>query len=347
MVTGINVGIALSDANIPDRTSRLRIPEDLATYAYDYQRVVQSDEVFLELQPEDRFTTPAIYPDQFQTRLANRWTRAARVNREFREFLQESRPRLGIHMPTTNRDPLSSNFYGKHFARDETRHAMDLAEQLDAEYFVIHLATRDKWTWERNDQIKKGLKIFKELATYYSVKGFTFVPLIEVLPFPRFPAHGGEVMQILNRVRHILPETRIAFNISHLWLSRNRMIATGHWSQSEVSFIEHLDYSLSRLWHTVHVFQLGGCWESETHAIPGLHPQQNPFEYPIKFRESPGVYEECGEINLNETLDLLLKYTVMRDRALNLILDIRDRDIDQVLRATGQVRSELINRCEK
>lgn len=343
----ITVGITLSDANMPDRPNGLRIPEDFATYAREYMDVLETKDVYFELQPEDRFTKPARYPDQFQTRVSNRWMRAYRSNRDFRDFIDTEQPRLGVHMPTTGRDPLSSNFFGKHGALDETRRAMDLAAQFGAEYFVIHLATRDKWTWEREDQIKKGLKIFKELATYYSVKGYDFTPLIEVLPYPRFPAHGGETMNIYNRIQHILPETRIAFNISHLWLSARRMIVAGIWQEENFHFIDHLDYALSRLWHAIEVFQLGGCWESTTHAIPGLHPQQDPFEYPIKLRETPGVYEECGEIDLNRTLQLLLKYTVKRDRRLNLVLDIRDRDIARVLEAARVIRNDLIARCDE
>ncbi len=340
----INVGIALSDMHLADLPAGLRVPEDLATYAREYRAAMGIEEVFFELQPEDRFARPARYPDQFQHRLANRWMRALRTGREFRHFLLHERPRIGVHMPTVAKDPLSSNFFGKHTALEEIKRAMDFAHQIGADYFVVHLATRDKWTWERSDQIAKGLKIFKEIAVHYSVKGYQFTPVIEVLPYPRFPAHGGELSYIFNQAHHILSKVRIAFNISHLWQSWRRMSAIGLWDP-EVSFIQHLDYSLSQVWDKVHVFQLGGCWESETHAIPGLHPQQNPFEHLLKLRESPGVYAESGEIDLNNVLRLLVEYTVARGRPLNLVLDIRDRDIMQVLEATCHIRKDLLDRA--
>ncbi len=340
----INVGIALSDMHSADMSGGLRVPEDLAAYAREYRAIMGADRVFFELQPEDLFARPARYPDQFRHRLANRWMRTLRTGREFRHFVFHERPRLGVHMPTVAKDPLSSNFFGKHAALEEIKRAMDFAGNIHADYFVVHLATKDKWTWERSDQIAKGMKIFKEIAVHYATKGFQFTPVIEVLPYPRFPAHGGELVFIFNQAHHVLSKTRIAFNISHLWQSWQRMLAVGLWDP-DVSFLHHLEYSLSHVWEMVHVFQLGGCWESETHAIPGLHPQQNPFEHVLKLRESPGVYAESGEMDLNGVFDLLVSYTVARGRPLNLVLDVRDRDMLQVLEAASRIRRDLLDRA--
>lgn len=249
-------------------------------------------------------------------------------------------------MPVGGMDTLSSNFFGKYSALEETRRAMDLADRLKASYFVVHLAQQDKWEWDRSDQIAKALKIYKELAAYYSFHHYTFVPCIEILEYPKFPATGGELVYIYNECRRILPETRIAFNVSHLWRSRNLMLTTGFWGKPEVSFVDHLEYSLSQVWQDIHVVQLGGCWETETHCVPGLHPQENPFQHPMKLRESDGVYEECGEINLNATLDLLLDYTIGMNRDLNLVLEIHNRDFDQVLEAARLIRRDLDDRVE-
>ena len=125
------------------------------------------------------------------------------------------------------------------------------------------------------------------------------------------------------------------------------MIQTGYWEDRTISFIHHLEYTLAQCWQNIHLFQLGGCWESETHAIPGLHPQQHPHHDPLKLRETPGVYEESGEIDLNQTLELLLQYTVDKGRDLNLILEIHDRDIGQICQAARLIREDLLARVEE
>jgi hypothetical protein len=337
----IHVGVALSDANQADWPQGLQIPVDLPVYARRYREALQTDQVFFELQPETRFVEPVAYPDQFRLRRDNAWHRTVEQDEELQEILDSPRSRIGVHMPTGGRDFLSSNYFGKYKAIEEARAAMNFAAQINADYFVIHLAQHDKWDWERADQVSKGLKIFKELATYYNAKGFSFVPCIEILEYPKFPATAGELLYILTECRHALPGTQIAFNLSHLWRTRNLMIHTNTWEDSTVSFLDHLEYALAQIWHDIYVFQLGGCWESETHCVPGLHPQEDPFTHPMKLRESPGVYEECGEIDLNSTFNLLLDFTLERDRELNLVLEIHDRDVAQVFEAARAVRADL------
>ena len=342
----IHVGIALSDANRADMASGLRMPEALPRYAEIYLEATGEPLPFFELQPTERFTEPARYPDRFRLNRNNRWLNAVEFNREVQAFVDSGNHRLGVHQPLIG-DALSSNFFGKYSAVEEIRRAMDFASGIHANYFTMHLAQVDKWDWKRSDQIEKGLKIFKELATYYRSYGYQFIPCIEVLEYPKFPATGGEVVHIVNECRKHLAETQIAMNVGHLWRSRNLMLATGHWEMPEISFVEHLEYTLAQCWDQIHVFQLGGCWESETHAIPGIHPQQNPYDHPLKLRETPGVYQESGEIDLNHTLDLLLEYTIARGRDLNLVLEIHDRDIGQIVEAARQIRQDLLARVEE
>lgn len=342
----INVGIALSDANRADMPHGMRVPESLPRYVAHFREATGVHETFFELQPNDRFVTPARYPDQFRINRENCWLQAVEFNEEVRDFIEEGTIRLGVHQPLGT-DILSSNYFVKYNTLEETKRAMDFASGIGADYFVFHLSQRDKWDWSRPDQIRKGLKLFKELATYYRSHGYEFVPCIEVLEYPKFPATGGELLQIMNECNKMLSETRIAFNISHLWRSRNLMIQTGYWEDSTISFIRHLEYTLAQCWQDIHVFQLGGCWESETHAIPGLHPQQNPHNDPMKLRETPGVYEESGEIDLNQTLELLLQYTVDKGRDLNLILEIHDRDIGQISEAARLIREDLLARVQE
>ncbi|MGH2541573.1 MAG: hypothetical protein ACRDIB_02170 [Ardenticatenaceae bacterium] len=342
----IHVGIALSDANRADMPNGLRVPDSLPEYVESYCKVLDVSRAFFELQPADRFAEPARYPDQFRLNRHNRWLNAVEFNASVRELIDLRQHRLGLHQPLFG-DLLSSSFFGKYSTLAEVRYAMDFASGLGAEYFVFHLAQVDKWDWDREDQIQKGLKLFKELATHYRSYGYHFVPCIELLEYPKFPATGGELMQVINECQKLLSETRIALNVSHLWRSCNLMRLTGHWPDARVGFVQHLEYTLAQCWQEIHVFQLGGCWESETHAVPGLHPQQNPHQHPMKLRETPGVYYESGEIDLNRTLDLLLDYTIGMGRDLNLVLEIHDRDIGQIAEAARQIRDDLAARVEE
>ncbi|MDQ4077335.1 MAG: hypothetical protein M3220_13945 [Chloroflexota bacterium] len=342
----IHVGIALSDANRADMPQGLRVPDSLPEYVDYFCSVMEVSRAFFELQPSHHFVEPARYPDHFRLNRDNRWLNAVEFNSAVRNLIDQREHRFGVHQPLLG-DTLSSNFFGKYSAMEEVRRAMDFASGIGAEYFVFHLAQVDKWDWERSDQIAKGIKIFKELATHYRSHGYKFVPCVEVLEYPKFPATGGELRHIFNECQKLLSDTRIALNVSHLWRSRNLMLETRHWSDPDVTFTQHLEFTLAQCWSDIHVYQLGGCWESETHAIPGLHPQQNPYDHPLKLRESSGVYYESGEIDLNRTLDLLLEYTVDRGRDLNLILEVHDRDVGQIAEAARQIRDELLARWEK
>jgi hypothetical protein len=348
-MNNISVGCALSDVNRADLPNGWRVPERLTDYVRRFQKLVGTEDFSFELQPEDHWTLPAIFPDQFVERKTNRWWRAFRQNGQLLMQLQNASAPIGVHQPVQGRDILSSNFFSKYEAIAETKQAMAFCQFIGADYFVFHLSMTDHWGWERRDQIEKALKLFKFFSAFYHASSFSFVPCIQLLEFPRFPAVGGEASALLRRCRDIWPETQFAFDISHLWGSRRRMMAANLWDTSgakRVSFVDALDYGLEQTWQDTFVYHLGGCWESETHAVPGLHPQQDPFHFPIKLRESPSVYAENGELDLNRTLDLLLDYTVRRGRPLRLMLQIFDRDIDQVLEATRQIRTELLSRAE-
>ncbi len=341
----IIVGCALSDVNRADLPRGLRIPERLVDYAQRYEQRVGSTAVTFELQPEDLWTIPATFPDQFVARKNNRWWKAVQSQPKLLPILTGPPSRMGLHQPIKGRDALSSNFFKKYEAIEETKQAMDFAQYIGAEYFVFHLSQEDKWNWNRKDQMEKALKIFSVFATYYRSRGMSFVPLIETLEYPQFPATGSEAFDLLLQCRRVLPETQLALDVTHLWSSRNIMLATGAWPDELVSFEESLEYALGALWRDIYVYQLGGGWESETHAVPGLHPQEDPFRFPLKLRESHGVYDESGELDLNAVLQLLINFTVRRGRDLHLVLEIFDRDIDQVFEAVRLIRYDLLARA--
>lgn len=341
----IIVGCALSDVNRADLPRNLRVPERLTDYIELYQSRLESPYTLLELQPEDLWTVPATFPDQFIPRKNNRWWRTVQSQPDLLMKLRAPNMRVGVHQPIQNRDALSSNFFHKYEAIEATKQAMEFAEFIDADYFVFHLAQVDKWSWDRQDQMDKAIKIFNVFATYYTAREMSFVPVLETLEFPKFPATGAEAFMLLKECRKALRNTKLAFNLAHLWSSRNRMLRTGNWPDERVSFEASLEYALDSLANDIYVFQLSGGWESETHAVPGLHPQQDPFRYPMKLRESSSVYAESGEMDLNRVLELLVTATTRRGSDLDVILQIFDRDIEQILEAARLIRHDLIARA--
>lgn len=343
----ITVGCALSDVNHADLPRGLRVPERLAEYAERFRVRVGSPAVVFQLQPEDFWTMPAVFPDQFVSRKTNRWWRAIQTQPRLLSILTGPPAQIGVHQPIQNRDVLSSNYFSKYEAIEETKQAMDFAQYIGAEYFVFHLAQVDKWNWDRRDQMAKAIKLFDVFATYYTSQGMSFVPLIETLEFPKFPATGGEAYTLLHQCRKALPEAQIALDITHLWSSRLRMVQCGAWPDARVSFEASLDHALGVLASDIYLYQLGGGWESETHAVPGLHPQQDPFRYPLKLRESHGVYVESGEMDLNQVLEMVTNSSVRSGRDLRLVLQIFERDVDQVLEATRLIRNDLLQRMNQ
>lgn len=245
----IRVGCALSDTNRADLPTGLRVPERLADYARRVQTRTRSEDFLFELQPEEHWTTPIAFPDQFVARETNRWWRNFRQDARLRALFKSSHAVIGMHQPVQACDALSSNFFQKYHAIEETKQAMTFAQYIGADYLVFHLATMDRWEWDRRDQMNKALKIFKAFAAFYHASNFTFTPCVEILEYPKFPATGGEALALLTRCRQILPETKLAFDVSHLWGSRQRMIAAKMWYEEggpRVSFIDALEYALRR-----------------------------------------------------------------------------------------------------
>lgn len=341
----IVVGCALSDVNRADLPAGWRVPEQLAAYIERSRERLGEQTVLFELQPEDLWTLPATFPDQFVPRKHNRWWRAVQTQPDLLAQLRAQGVQLGVHQPIQNSDALSSNYFHKYEAIEATKQAMEFAEYIDADYFVFHLAQTDKWNWDRHDQMEKAIKIFNVFATYYTSREMSFTPVIETLEYPKFPATGSEGFMLLRECRKALRSSKLALDIAHLWSSRARMIESGAWPDARVSFEASLEYAVDTLANDVHVYHLSGGWESETHAVPGLHPQQDPFRYPMKLRESPSVYAESGELDLNRVLDLLVNATVRRGKTLNVVLEIFDRDIEQVLEAARLIRYDLVARA--
>src|SRR5574341_1265389 len=144
----VRVGCALSDVNRADLPNGLTVPGRLVDYARQFQTRVAQDVLF-ELQPEDAWTTPTAFPDQFTARETNRWWHAWRADARLDALFKSANARVGIHQPLQSRDVLSSNYFQKYGAIEETKQAMLFANAIGADYFVFHLAMTDRWEWDR------------------------------------------------------------------------------------------------------------------------------------------------------------------------------------------------------
>src|SRR6266545_4536284 len=120
----IHVGCALSDTNRADLAIGLVVPHRLVDYARQFQSRVGTENFFFELQPEEHWVTPTAFPDQFVAREANHWWHAFRDNSRLRALFKSPQARVGVHQPIQSRDALSSNFFQKYTAIEETKQAM-------------------------------------------------------------------------------------------------------------------------------------------------------------------------------------------------------------------------------
>src|SRR5437867_3022935 len=105
----IIIGCALSDLNRADLPRGLRVPERLADFAARAEQRIGTAQLSLQLQPEDFWTLPATFPDQFVSRNTNRWLRAFQSQPQLLSSVREVAASLGVHQPIQNRDALSSN----------------------------------------------------------------------------------------------------------------------------------------------------------------------------------------------------------------------------------------------
>src|SRR5580765_6864821 len=100
----IIVGSALSDLNRADLPRNLRVPERLTDYIELYESRLDSPHMLLELQPEDLWTVPATFPDQFIPRKTNRWWRTVQSQPDLLVKLRAPSALVGVHQPIQNRD---------------------------------------------------------------------------------------------------------------------------------------------------------------------------------------------------------------------------------------------------
>ena len=274
----------------------------------------------------------------------------------FRHELAHQPHILGIHAPNIMIDVLDDS-YGQ-FKKDQSLasicQAMEYANTIGADYFVYHLVQRDLWVdpqIRRDVLIPESLRVYAWLSEYYRVHNFHFVPCIEVLEYPKFPATPFEIKQILRACKMILPQTMLAFDVSHLWRGRSLICETQRSGFENVrmkTFIQVLCDSLNSLERgDVYLFHLGGCWGMRTHEIPGIQPEENPYETTYRLDCPDYLYDEFFEMNISRALDCIIDFCWVHDQPLRLILEIFDKEYPAVIKALQEVNWAVHNKVRR
>lgn len=120
-----------------------------------------------------------------------------------------------FHCPTNSGNISSPDDRVRRHAVEVTMKSMDAAQAFGADVFVLHPCKHDWGYWEGfKDKVGNYMEMrgitsdiftdtFRELAEYYTRKGFTFKIGIENLEFNQYPSTVPEIMQILQRCRGV------------------------------------------------------------------------------------------------------------------------------------------------
>jgi hypothetical protein len=203
----------------------------------------------------------------------------------------------------------------------------------------------------RDVLIPEALHIYSFLAEYYRKHNFGFIPCIEILEYPKFPASPFEVVQILKTCKMILPQTQLTFDLAHLWRSRNLIRETEMHGFENIkckSFIEVLCDTLNPLGPgDVYLFHLGGCWETQTHEIPGIHPLEDAYDAMFRLDCPRYFYDEAREMNYSSALDAIIEFCWRCNQPLRLILEIFEKDFDVLMEALRQVNWAIRSKVQR
>lgn len=343
----IFVGPALSCANLADEKIGLHVPENLGNYIHEQRKALNKSFFFQEWQPERRWVE---YQDgRFQKR-ENLWTGILSSHHPNAHWIRHeiaNQPHiLGIHSPNIMIDVMDDSFgqFKKRQSLASICQAMEFADKVGADYFVYHLIQRDLWVdpdIRRTVLIPESLKVYAWLSEYYRRRNFNFVPCIEILEYPKFPATPFEIFQILKSCKMILPQTKLAFDISHLWRSRSLICETQNKGFENIrfkTFYQVLKDALDSLsGNDIYLFHLGGCWTTKTHEVPGIHPGENPFDATYRLDCPDYLYDEYYEMNISRALEAIIDFCWIHNVPLRLILEIFDKEYPIVLEALKQM----------
>lgn len=365
----IKVGLALSDAGFYHRET-MRLPDDLPEFFHRYQDKFETEDLFFELQPE----MPWLKKRGDFSYVANEDNEWLKLGRAAAQRVKEGpyakiieavrRPGniLGVHQSIRDMDILSEDIHKKLETIESTQQAMLFAHLISADYFVFHLAqSKDYWDWNRSEQIAIALKAFQGWADFYKSSGFTFIPLVENLEFPKFPATPEEMISIFKTGKELLPNLKLCFDIPHLWRSRALLLENKtrfehlvpNFRILEASYSDYLDYALEHVFTTeaglsegdIFLYHMGGCWKHLTHEIPGLRPGESPFLHKLKLDEPVYAYNPQVEMNLPKVVNHLLRYNMERRQGVLVVLEIYQRNYIEMLEAARLIYEDLVKKA--
>jgi len=347
------IGPALSCANLADEKLGMRIPRDLAGYIHSYRKNLSLPIFTGEFQPERRWVQDC--GNNFVPKGDNSWWYHYGTNKEFQYELHNNPLLIGVHTPIKGIDIFDSSYfdYKKKQSIASIIESWEYANAIGAKWVTIHASQQDYWVapHDRFNYIEEFLRIYNYLASVYRKRNFRFTPCIEILEYPKFPATPYETEDILNMCKTILPQTRIAFDVSHLWRSRGIICDVrppGFQNVYEISFIEELKDTLDRLGpNDAYIFHLGGCWGINTHGVPGICPDENPFEAMYRLDHPDCFYDENYEMNISRVLELIIDYCWKYNQPLILILEIFEREYSIIIKSIWEMRNAIINKIRR
>lgn len=352
----IIIGAALSNANTTDLVYGKKIPENILWYIEEYLKNINNF-FFAEFQPEfiDGWVQYNSDRKKFELKPHINWyfIKNTKIDRYLEKGL------YGVHMPIINIDVLSDDEFWKKQSIANIKASMDYAHYVQAHYVVFHLTQKDKWQnvydrrkiWEN-----ESLKIYQHFADYYRKKGFKFVPLVENLEYPKFPSTPLEMKEIFNVCKELLPETKVCFDVSHLWRSRGLIFETVKNNQGEFAnilnskyFIDVMDETLEYFsGEDIYLWHFGGCYGTETHLMPGLYPKENPnSEEDFRLDRPNSFFDEYAEINCNQVLRRIIGFCKRYNQPIKIILEIHKHNFYNILLSIKAMKKAIENKLER
>ena len=346
------VGPALSCVNKADVRLGRSIPDSLRYYIHDLRVTLSSPYYLMELQPEKIWGEYDHMNNMFIPQ-RNSWTEIAANQGISYEIFEQPRI-LGVHAPNLKIDVLDISGFKKNYSIASIIEVMRWANSIYADYFVFHLCQVDRWIDDNYREfvfIPESIKVFSEFAKVYKEEGFTFVPCIEILEFPKYPATPTETKRILEQCQAILPETRLVFDMSHLWRSQALICETRKEGFEDVRFKRFpqiMEDTLNLLNpHDVYVWHHGGCWQTETHLVPGIYPDEDPFRARFRLDDPPEMYNEGFEMNISAAFELVVDFCVKSGRPLRLVLEIFEKDFNIILKAIKEINMAICRKLKR
>lgn len=348
----IFVGPALSCVNKADAPFGRTIPESLRYYIHDLRLTLSSPDYLLELQPEKPWGEYDHMNNMFIPQ-KNSWTEIA-ANQDISYEIFEQPRILGVHAPNHKIDVLDISPLKKLHSIASIIEVMRWANSINADYFVFHLCQLDRWiddTYREFVFIPESIKVFSEFARVYREENFTFVPCIEILEFPKYPSTPTETKRILEQCQSILIETKLVFDMSHLWRSQALICETRKEGFEDVRFKRFrqvMEDTLNLLNpDDVYLWHLGGCWQTETHLVPGIYPDEDPFRAHYRLDGPPEIYNEGFEMNISGALDLVVDFCLKSGNPLRLVLEIFEKDFTIILKAIKEIKMALSRKVKR